>query len=106
MPESKYAIGLDYGTNSVRALIVDVTSGAEIASHVHDYESGEAGIILDPAAPHLARQNPADYLTGLEALSASPRARNVEASDPWTSSVSVLTRRDLPPFPWTRRAGL
>lgn len=80
MPESKYAIGLDYGTNSVRALIVDVTNGAEIASHVHDYESGEAGIILDPTAPHLARQNPADYLTGLESaiLGALAKARDAE----------------------------
>jgi len=75
MPESKYAIGLDYGTNSVRALIVDVTNGAEIASHVHDYESGEAGIILDPAAPHLARQNPADYLTGLESAARGALAK-------------------------------
>ncbi|MBD3173557.1 MAG: ribulokinase [Armatimonadia bacterium] len=66
MPDKKYAIGLDYGTNSVRALIVDLSDGTEVASHVHEYQSGEAGIILDPASPHLARQNPRDYLTGLE----------------------------------------
>jgi len=62
--EKRYAIGVDYGTNSVRALVVDVADGAEIATHVYDYPSGEAGILLDPKDPNLARQNPADYIEG------------------------------------------
>jgi L-ribulokinase len=62
----KYALGLDFGTNSVRTLLVDVTNGEEIATAIHAYETGEDGIILDPAQPHLARQNPMDYLKGLE----------------------------------------
>ena len=37
---------------------------AEIATAVYDYPSGEAGILLDPADPNLARQNPADYIEG------------------------------------------
>jgi L-ribulokinase len=61
-----YAIGLDYGTNSVRCLIVDVTNGDEVGSNVYEYETGEAGIILDPADHNLARQNPADYVRGIE----------------------------------------
>ena len=61
-----YTIGLDYGTNSVRCLIVDVTNGDEVGSCVYEYETGEAGIILDPADHNLARQNPADYLKGIE----------------------------------------
>jgi L-ribulokinase len=63
-----YTIGLDYGTNSVRCLIVDVTNGNELGTAVHEYETGEAGIILDPADHNLARQNPADYLKGAEAV--------------------------------------
>ena len=63
---SKYAIGLDFGTNSCRALIVDISDGKELASYVFEYPSGEVGIIVDPAAPNLARQNPADYLEGIE----------------------------------------
>ena len=62
--ERKFAIGVDYGTNSVRALIVDVADGAEVATYVQDYPSGEAGILLDPKDPNLARQNPADYIDG------------------------------------------
>ena len=61
----KYAVGIDFGTNSVRALIVDVADGAEVATHVCNYRSGEDGILLDPKDPNLARQNPADYVDGL-----------------------------------------
>ena len=60
-----YTLGLDYGTNSVRAVVVDTTDGALIGTRVFDYPSGERGILLDPADPHLARQNPADYVQGL-----------------------------------------
>jgi len=62
----KYAIGLDYGTNSVRALVVDINTGEELGSYVFNYEHGEAGIILDPKNPNVARQHPADYIKGLE----------------------------------------
>lgn len=62
--EKRFAIGVDYGTNSVRALIVDVADGSEVASHVYDYPNGDAGILLDPKDPNLARQNPADYIAG------------------------------------------
>src|SRR5436309_11552612 len=63
---SAYTIGLDFGTNSVRALVVEVRSGREMGSHVWDYEHGEAGVILDARSPELARQHPADYVKGIE----------------------------------------
>ncbi|HVS64061.1 MAG TPA: ribulokinase [Thermoanaerobaculia bacterium] len=59
-----FAIGVDYGTNSVRALVVDTRTGEEVALSIYDYPSGEAGVLLDPRDPHLARQSPADYLEG------------------------------------------
>jgi L-ribulokinase len=62
----KCAIGLDYGTNSVRCVIVDTADGRELGTCVYEYPTGEAGIILDPADHNLARQNPADYLRGAE----------------------------------------
>jgi L-ribulokinase len=62
----KHTIGLDYGTNSVRCVIVDVTNGDELGTAVYEYETGEAGIILDPSDHNLARQNPADYIKGIE----------------------------------------
>jgi len=62
---AQYAIGLDYGTNSVRALVVDTANGREVATAVWGYEHGEAGVILS-RDPNLARQHPADYIKGAE----------------------------------------
>ena len=62
---ARYTIGLDYGTNSVRAIIVNVANGAEIASAVWNYAHGTAGVILS-RDPNLARQHPADYIKGAE----------------------------------------
>lgn len=60
----KYAIGVDYGTNSVRALVVDAADGSEVGTCVYNYPSGEHGILLDPKDPNLARQYPGDYIEG------------------------------------------
>ena len=62
---AKYTIGLDYGTNSVRALIVDVRNGREVGTAVWEYAHGTHGVIL-ARDPNLARQHPSDYLTGAE----------------------------------------
>lgn len=64
----RYALGLDFGTNSVRSLLVDLTDGREIGSVVFNYPSGELGILTDPRDPHLARQHPQDYLDGMTAV--------------------------------------
>ena len=61
----QFTIGLDYGTNSVRALIVNVASGAEVAAAVWTYAHGTQGVIL-ARDPNLARQHPADYIKGAE----------------------------------------
>jgi L-ribulokinase len=63
--QPSYTIGLDYGSNSVRAVVVDLEDGRIIGTRVFEYPSGERGIIVDPRDPHLARQNPADYVAGL-----------------------------------------
>ncbi|WP_152097474.1 ribulokinase [Lacipirellula parvula] len=64
----QFAIGVDYGTNSVRALVVNISNGAEIATEVYDYKRGDAGVMLDAADPNLARQSPADYIEGFHAV--------------------------------------
>ncbi len=62
---NRYSLGLDYGTNSVRALVVDVANGREVAEAVWNYAHGREGVILS-RDPNLARQHPADYVTGAE----------------------------------------
>lgn len=61
-----FTIGIDYGTNSVRALVVRTKDGAEFGTAIVQYPSGHQGVLLDPKDHHLARQNPADHLLGLE----------------------------------------
>jgi L-ribulokinase len=62
---SRYSIGLDYGTNSVRALVVDVANGREVGTAVWNYAHGDHGVVL-ARDPNLARQHPADYVKGAE----------------------------------------
>ena len=61
-----FTIGIDFGTSSVRAVVVDCADGRTLGTAVFDYPSGTEGVLLDSRDPHLARQNPADYLAGLE----------------------------------------
>ncbi|MFC4991771.1 ribulokinase [Rubritalea tangerina] len=63
-----YAIGLDFGTNSCRSLLIDLESGRELGSAVFPYPSGEMGILTDSVDPHVARQNPRDYIEGCEVI--------------------------------------
>lgn len=64
----QFALGIDYGTNSCRSLLVDLDDGSEIGSSVFPYPGGEMGILLDERNPNVARQNPQDYLDGLETV--------------------------------------
>lgn len=82
--QDTFTLGIDYGTNSVRCLIVRCADGAEIASCVVNYPSGRQGVLLDPKDHHLARQHPGDYLFGLEksvrgALAAAKKKRGFDA---------------------------
>ena len=63
---SHFVLGLDFGTNSVRCLVVRVEDGKEVATSVSTYDHGEEGILLDPNDPNLARQHPGDYESGTE----------------------------------------
>lgn len=61
----KYTIGLDYGSDSVRSLIVNVETGEEVASAVFNYPRWKKQMYCD-AAKNRFRQHPKDYLEGLE----------------------------------------
>src|SRR5579862_7187020 len=77
-------LGIDYGTNSVRALIVRCSNGQELGTGVFDYPSGAHGILLDANDHNLARQSPADHLEGLEksVLAALAQARKQPGFSP------------------------
>ncbi len=75
-----FSIGVDYGTNSVRAIVVDLSDGRILGENVFPYPSGEAGVIVDPKDPNLARQNPADYILGF--TTSVKKAIKAAAKDP------------------------
>ena len=80
-----FTLGIDYGTNSVRALVVRCSDGAEFGSAVVNYPSGHQGVLLDPKDHNLARQHPGDYLYGLErsvksAIAAAKKKRGFDAT--------------------------
>src|SRR5688572_29601043 len=62
----KYAIGVDFGTESGRAVIVDITDGRELASSVHQYAHGVIDEMLPGTnitlEPDWALQDPNDYI--------------------------------------------
>ncbi len=86
MRKRKFSLGLDFGTNSVRALLADVGDGTELATAIDEYKTGREGIILDPADPNLARQNPAEYIRGIEAVVRSVLAKAKRADRSFDSS--------------------
>ena len=62
---NQYVIGLDYGTDSVRTVIVNAGNGEEVASDVHYYARWAKGMYCDPQNNRF-RQHPLDYLEGFE----------------------------------------
>ncbi len=64
--KNQYVIGVDFGSDSVRALVVDAQTGQAVGTHVHEYVRWKQGLYCNPAQSQF-RQHPLDYLEGLEA---------------------------------------
>jgi L-ribulokinase len=102
---AKYVIGLDYGSDSCRAIIVDASNGNEIATSVKYYPRWKEGKYCDPRSNQY-RQHPLDYIEVLEetireALSKAPAgvAKNVVGMGfDTTGSTPVLTNEDGTPL--------
>jgi L-ribulokinase len=82
----KYAIGVDFGTESGRALLVDVANGSEIATYVHAYADSVIDDVLPTSGaklpPDFALQNPMDYIEVFKtAIPAVLRESGVDPAD-------------------------
>jgi L-ribulokinase len=76
MSDSKYVIGIDFGTDSVRSVIVDVSNGEEISYHISYFKRWAEGRYCNPDKNQF-RQHPLDHIKSLEesvfgALKAAP----------------------------------
>ena len=65
MAANQLVLGIDFGTDSVRALIVDAATGESLGSSVAEYKRWSKGLYCDPARNQF-RQHPLDYVEGLE----------------------------------------
>ncbi len=105
---AKYTIGVDYGTDSVRSLIVNTQTGEEVGTSVFNYPRWEQGKYCDPTKNQF-RQHPLDYLEGLEktivgALDGVPdevRSSIVAISVDTTGSTPVGVNREGVPLSLT-----
>lgn len=66
MPAQSFVIGVDYGSDSVRSIIVDTSNGNEVAASVFYYPRWKQGLYCNPSENQF-RQHPLDYIEGLEA---------------------------------------
>ena len=65
MARDSFVIGVDYGTDSVRAIVVNAANGHELASSVFVYPRWRDGLYCDPSKNQF-RQHPLDHIEGLE----------------------------------------
>jgi L-ribulokinase len=100
-----YVIGLDFGTDSVRAVIIDAANGSEVSSSVAWYPRWKAGLYCDPVKNQY-RQHPQDYLDSMiqvirDSLAQAPAevaGRVAGISFDTTGSTPVLTDQSGTPL--------
>lgn len=79
MKKDRFVIGVDYGTDSCRALVVNAGNGQEIASAEAFYPRWKAGMYCDPQQNRY-RQHPLDYMESLEEVVREVLARCPEGT--------------------------
>lgn len=105
MDMGKLVIGIDYGTDSCRGIIVDTHSGEELASHTSFYPRWKKGLYCNPSSNRY-RQHPQDYIDslvevihGLLAQLPPDKVENIVALGiDTTGSTPCLTERDGTPL--------
>jgi len=102
---NEYVIGVDYGTDSVRSVVINAATGEEIAAAIKKYESWEKGKFCD-ASKNEYRQHPKDYIDGcistvkeaLNSCSSEVIANVVAISFDTTGSTPVLVDKEGTPL--------
>jgi L-ribulokinase len=97
----KFVIGIDYGTDSVRSVVVDTTNGEIVGTSVFEYPRWKKGLYCNPSINQF-RQHPLDYIEGLEgsvkgaiaSLSAEERNNILGITVDTTGSTPVAVDRE------------
>jgi len=91
----QYVIGIDYGTDSCRAVITDASNGHEMASAVAPYPRWAEGLFCDPAKNQF-RQHPLDYIESLEAVMQKLAAQTGTELLPHVKAIAIDTTGSTP----------
>lgn len=95
MTDKNYVIGVDFGTDSVRSVIIDSRSGDVISSGVSYYSRWADGKYCNPSINQF-RQHPLDYLEGLEQSIVDALASAPSGSQKRIAAISVDTTGSTP----------
>jgi L-ribulokinase len=95
MTQENYVIGVDYGTDSVRSILVDTADGKELSSAVHRYTRWSEGSYCD-AGKNQFRQHPLDYIEGLERAVKQSLAQAPYGASKSVRGISVDTTGSTP----------
>jgi L-ribulokinase len=95
MPKENFVLGVDYGTDSVRSLLVNAADGSEIASAVFYYPRWKDGLYCKPSDNRF-RQHPLDYIEGLEQTIRSCIAQAGPAAARNVAAISIDTTGSTP----------
>ncbi|MCD6117257.1 ribulokinase [bacterium] len=93
--DNRYVIGADFGTDSVRILIVDSDNGREITSAVCEYARWKEGRYCDPAANQF-RQHPMDYIEAFETAVKTALSQAPESTASAVKAIGIDTTGSTP----------
>ena len=95
MPSDAFVLGVDYGTDSVRSIVVNAATGEEVASSVYNYPRWRDGLFCN-ASRNQFRQHPLDYVEGLEYTIKDCLAKGGHALGSAIKALSVDTTGSTP----------
>jgi L-ribulokinase len=95
MQKQNFVLGVDYGTDSVRSLLVNAADGSEVASAVFYYPRWKDGLYCKPSDNRF-RQHPLDYIEGLEQTIRSCLAQAGPAAARNVAAISIDTTGSTP----------
>ncbi|MBP6959688.1 MAG: ribulokinase, partial [Spirochaetia bacterium] len=86
----QYVIGIDYGTDSCRAVIIDAANGYEISSAMAAYPRWSKGLYCDPGKNQF-RQHPMDYIESLEIVMKQIHDKTGQDVLPFVEGIAIDT---------------
>jgi L-ribulokinase len=95
MPQDVFCIGIDFGTDSVRSIIVNALNGEEAASATFSYPRWHEGLFCD-ASKNQFRQHPLDYIEGMIATIKQATEKAGEVIQSKIKAISIATTGSTP----------